>query len=133
MLAGCQFPKDPEGTTRDVEGAILKVGVLEDPLPETDAAALDRIAAELGARIERHGGNPHDLLDALSHGDLHVLAGGIPKNTPLADHAGMTNAIGHVTIGSKRSERVLLIRRGENRFLLRLNTALRPMTREAKS
>ncbi len=131
LLTACQLPKDPEGTTQHVEGATLRVGILQDPLPEIDATALDLVARRLKARIELVEGNPHDLLDALSRGDLHVLAGGIPKDTPLAKHAGMTNAIGHVTVGADRPQRVLLIRKGENRFLLRLNTALRPMTREA--
>ena len=110
VLAACQLPKDPENTTDTVQGAVLKVGVLQDPLPE----------------------DPHQMLDALEGGDLHLLAGGIPKDSPLTEHTGMTNPIGYVTVGADRPERVLLLRRGENRFLMRSNMALRPLTREAQ-
>ncbi|OJH45745.1 enoyl-CoA hydratase [Paracoccus sp. SM22M-07] len=132
LLAACQLPKDPEGTTRDVEGKVLIVGTFEEPLPSVDREAVERIAAELEARVELRPGNPHLLLNELSHGDVHLLAGGIPSDSPLAKHAGATNPIGHVTIGPDRVERVLLIRPGENRFLFRLNKALRPLTREAR-
>ena len=31
LAAGCQFPRDPEGTLDRVEGGTLRVGVVEDP------------------------------------------------------------------------------------------------------
>jgi hypothetical protein len=108
VLAACQLPKDPENTTDTVQGAVLD------------------------AEIEWHRENPHQMLDALEGGDLHLLAGGIPKDSPLTEHTGMTNPIGYVTVGADRPERVLLLRRGENRFLMRSNMALRPLTREAQ-
>jgi hypothetical protein len=131
-LAGCWLPKDPEGTAEAVQGMILKVGLLEEPVPEVERETLQRIAEEFGAEVEFQAGNPHLLVSALSRGDLHVLAGGIPTNSPFVEETGATNAIGHVTIGPEREERVLLIRPGENRFLFRINSAIRPMTEEAK-
>ena len=132
VLAACQLPKDPENTTDTVQGAVLKVGALQDPLPDQDLKAVTLIAAALDAQIEWHRENPHQMLDALEGGDLHLLAGGIPKDSPLTEHTGMTNPIGYVTVGADRPERVLLLRRGENRFLMRSNMALRPLTREAQ-
>jgi len=132
VLAACQLPKDPENTIQTVQGAVLKVGLLQDPLPQIDLTAVTLIADALNAKVEWHRENPHRMLDALEVGDLHLLAGGIPEDSPLTDHAGATNPIGHVTVGADRPERVLLLRRGENRFLMRANMALRPLTREAK-
>ena len=65
VLAACQLPKDPENTTDTVQGAVLKVGVLQDPMPDQDLQAVTLIAAALDAEIEWHRENPHQMLDAL--------------------------------------------------------------------
>ena len=64
-LAACQLPKDPENTTQTVQGAVLKVGLLQDPLPQIDLTAVTLIADALNAKVEWHRENTHRMLDAL--------------------------------------------------------------------
>ena len=52
-LAACQLPKDPENTTQTVQGAVLKVGLLQDPLPQIDLTAVTLIADALNAPTTR--------------------------------------------------------------------------------
>lgn len=122
LLGGCWLPRDPEGTADRVEGGTLDVGLLDDrDLDPPDATALAAIAAEFSARPRLRHGDPHQLLAALERGDLDLLIGGIPASTPFADHAGLSAPFGEVRIGTRTEDRVLAVRKGENRFLLRIN------------
>lgn len=131
MLAGCYFPDDPKHTLATIErqGAI-KVGILAEPLPEADAKVIARFAESLGVRTDYVSGPAHALLAGLEEGSLHLLAGDIPEDTPMASHAALSNPhpprIMLPGRAERRSEkRVLLLRKGENRLLLRLNRSLR--------
>ncbi|MBW3097278.1 hypothetical protein [Pseudohoeflea coraliihabitans] len=115
-----------------MRGNLLKVGVLADPLDTTDRTAAEQVAAVLQARIEYHRGDPHHLVEQLRQGEIQLLLGDISVDTVFKKHAGTTNPIGHVTLGSDRIERVMLIRKGENRFLLEINRAIRDLTKKAQ-
>lgn len=127
LLSGCLLPQDPEGTTRNVTGGELRVGLIRTGDEGSDMEALQRIAAVFDAELALEEGNPHRLIEALGTGELHLVAGGIPKDSPLARHAGVTRAFGTVQIGGEAKDRVLLLRKGENRFLVLINDALAGM------
>jgi hypothetical protein len=131
-LAACKLPVDPEGTTEAVRGGTLAVGLLGEEMPPDDARAVRRVAEALAADAVVVRGGAHELLAQLERGDVHLLAGGIPEESPFVRKAGRSNPIGHVTLGPDRVPRVLLVRQGENRFLLEVNRALQPLTREAR-
>ncbi len=124
-LSACVLPKDPERTTERVSGRELVVGVLADELSDPDRRVIDALAQRLGARPAPRTGPAHLLLALLEEGEVHLLAGDIPADTPLAAKAGLSNAVGrlHRPDGSEE-DRVLLIRQGENRFLGELNRAI---------
>ncbi|MBU2999733.1 enoyl-CoA hydratase [Roseovarius nubinhibens] len=131
MLAGCYFPDDPKNTLATIErqGAV-KVGVLAEPLPEADTKAIARFAESLGVRTDYVRGPSHALLAGLEEGNIHLLAGDIPEDTPMESHAALSNPYPPRVMLPGRSEsraekRVLLLRKGENRLLLRLNRSLR--------
>lgn len=122
--AGCDLPRDPEGTLDRVRGDTLRVGTLmpRDEFEETDEASrLAEIAGVLEAQLELIDGNPHLLLARLEKGEIHLLAGGIPKDTPLAKRIGMTRPVGKIMIGDKTKDRIFAVRRGENAFLVFLD------------
>lgn len=117
LPASCDLPREPHGTRDAVAGGTL-VAVLTAPtLTPAEDAALAALAASLGARVELVPGDLHAGLDALGAGDVHVLVGGIPATTPIVHEAALTNPIG-------RERRVMMLRRGENAFLLAANRAV---------
>ncbi len=127
VLAACKVPADPEGTTVEVTGDVLKVGALTTPLDTTDAEAVRRISEAMQAQTELVTGDPHSLFTQLEEGAIHLVAGRIPANTPFAADVGLSAPIGRIQLAGESEDRVLAIRKGENRFLVTLNRAIKGM------
>jgi polar amino acid transport system substrate-binding protein len=89
--AGCQYPRDPDGTLNRVEGGVMRVGVTEaDPwvLLEGDRAVggvevelARRFARDVGARIEWVPGSEESLVDAVKEGQVDLLVGGLTQKS----------------------------------------------------
>lgn len=124
LLPACKVPVDPEGTTDEVTGAVLVVGALGSPLDPVDADAIASIAASMHAEPKITIGDPHTLFAQLQDGQVHIVAGAIPANTPFADDVALSDPMGDVTLPDGSEDRVLAIRKGENRFLVTVNRAL---------
>jgi polar amino acid transport system substrate-binding protein len=89
--AGCQYPRDPDGTLNRVEGGVMRVGVTEaDPWvvlegdrpvrgAEVELARL--FARELGARIEWVQGSEEELVDAAKEGQVDLILGGLTSKS----------------------------------------------------
>jgi polar amino acid transport system substrate-binding protein len=100
LVAACDLPKDPEGTTERVLSThVLRVGVTENPPwvrfrgEEVEGIEPDLIrafAGELGAQVQwvRNGETP--LLEALEKRELDIVAGGITSSSPWSSQLGMT-------------------------------------------
>ena len=125
LLTACKVPEDPYGTTGQVTKGTLKVGALMEPLDEVETRAVARIADTLQAQTDIVTGDPHSLFAQLDKGELHIVAGRIPSNTPFAPHVGLTDPVAQVTVGDETKDRVLAIRKGENQFLVTVNRAIR--------
>lgn len=125
LLCACKVPDDPEGTTQEVTGGVLRVGALIDPLDSTDDDAVARVARMLHARPELVTGDPHTLFAQLQEGTIHIVAGRIPADTPFAADVALSDPVGQVLPGKDAEDRVLAIRKGENRFLIAVNRAIR--------
>lgn len=124
LVGGCNLPKDPEGTAQRVQGGTLRVGVLGDKLGEADRTAVHAVAAAFDAEVEYRYGPAHALIAGLDSGDIELIAGDIPADTPFESTVGLTRPFGSVVIGGERKERVLAIPKGENGFLTRVEQAL---------
>lgn len=101
IAVGCDnFPKDPRGSFEKAKASDLRVGVINDvPWAHSDgqsAAGWD--AGIVKGFAEKHymlvkwvPGAEHDLIPALEEGELHMLIGGITKDSPLKDLVGLSN------------------------------------------
>lgn len=98
-LAGCGFPNDIAHTTEKVRGGVLSVGLAENPpwVIRTDAgpAGLEpeiirAFAKELDAEIQWHWDSDSNLLAALHHGQLDLVASGFTRNSRLSKFAAST-------------------------------------------
>jgi polar amino acid transport system substrate-binding protein len=91
VAAGCQYPRDPDGTLNRVEGGVMRVGVteadpwvmLEDdrPVAGTEVELARRFARELGARIEWVQGSEEELVDAAKEGQVDLVLGGLTSRS----------------------------------------------------
>jgi hypothetical protein len=137
-LAGCDLPRDPEGTLERVRGGVLRAGVCEIPpwvVREGDRplgvepALLQRFAAGLDARIEWQWGSAEEHLAALEHHRLDLAACGLERSTPWRKRVGLTLPY-HVerrppdAPGGRTAEHVLAVPPGENAWLVALERFL---------
>lgn len=132
LVAGCDLPRDPEGTLDSVRGDVLHVGELpghEVALREDKRIAV-QLAERLDARIVGKSGETHDLIRELAEGEIDLLIGGLPASTPFVNEIGLSNVAGPLP-GVEGEDRVLAVRAGENKFLLEVNRAVRAARGEA--
>lgn len=137
-LAGCEpWPRDPNETTRMItDSGVLRVAIIHNP-PWTDVSSRPpsgrevelarNFARHLKATPEWHYLDLHESVKALEHGDVDLLIGGLVNASPYAKHAAFTRPY-EIAGGRYQGERrrhVLAVRRGENRFLLKLEAFLK--------
>lgn len=89
--AGCQYPRDPDGTLNRVEGGVMRVGVTEAdpwvslegdrPVGGAEVELARRFARELGARIEWIQGSEEELVDAAKEGQVDLILGGLTSKS----------------------------------------------------
>jgi hypothetical protein len=125
-LAGCDVPADPEHTTDTVRGQTLVVGVTTDDEPSDpdERAAIERLAQRLDATVEYRRDEIHRQVKALEEGEIHLLAGHLPKTTPFAKETGTTVPVSSMLLGGKRVKTVFALRKGENGFLVETEKAI---------
>lgn len=129
------MPVDPEGTLDRIAGGTLRVGASDngewvsvEPTREPEGSEpelLRAFAAKLGASIEWSTGSEQVLAEDLKHGELDVVIGGLDDKTPWEKHAGLT--MPYTESKDQRGEthkHVMLVRKGENAFLLELDKYL---------
>jgi polar amino acid transport system substrate-binding protein len=90
-VAGCQYPRDPDGTLNRVEGGVMRVGVteadlwvvLEDdrPVGGAEVELARRFARELGARIEWVQGSEEELVEAAKEGQVDLILAGLTSKS----------------------------------------------------
>lgn len=137
LIAGCQFPADPDGTLERVEGGTLRVGVAgHDPwvrLDGTGAAGVEvtlteRFAESLGAEVEFTEGAEAELIDGLKTGGLDLVVGGFDSKSPWKKEVALTRPYiqtrepveGEIST----VKHVMLAPLGENAWLVRLERFL---------
>jgi polar amino acid transport system substrate-binding protein len=98
-LAGCQYPRDVEGTLDRVEGGTMRVGVsdnepwvnLDGPEPSgVEPEIIRRFADSIGAEVHWVQGDSEELVEALEGGQLDVVVAGITRTSEYRRKVGLT-------------------------------------------
>ncbi|WP_300435343.1 transporter substrate-binding domain-containing protein [Christiangramia sp.] len=131
VLAGCNFPKDPEESLEKATRDSLKVGVVNN-LPYTyfdngeasgtEIEFLKEFARSNKINISFIEGSESVLVDKLKNYRLHIVAGGFDKKTIWKKHAG--------TSATYDSKHLFLIPKGENKLLQQLETYIYQNTKK---
>lgn len=136
VLGGCDFPRDPAGSTERIVGRTLRVGVVDAPgwidaqaRTGAEADAVRRFAATLDARPAWRGGSESQLMHALEIGDVDLVVGAIAADSPWDRRVGMSRPYPATRYAASDAEilapeHVWAVQPGENRFLLRVEAFL---------
>jgi polar amino acid transport system substrate-binding protein len=98
-LAGCQYPRDVEGTLDRVEGGTMRVGVSDnEPWVNLDGQEpsgvepeiIRRFAETIDARVHWVQGDSEELVEALEGGQLDVVIAGITRTSEYRRKVGLT-------------------------------------------
>lgn len=89
--AGCQYPRDPDGTLNRVEGGVMRVGVTEadpwvlmdgdEPSGGAEVELARRFARDVGARIHWVHGSEEELVDAAKEGQVDLILAGLTSKS----------------------------------------------------
>jgi polar amino acid transport system substrate-binding protein len=99
LLAGCQYPRDVEGTLDRVEGGTMRVGVSDNEpwvnLDGSEPAGVEptivrRFAETIDAEIHWVQGDSEELVEALERGQLDVVIAGITRTSLYKRKAALT-------------------------------------------
>jgi polar amino acid transport system substrate-binding protein len=100
LLAGCEFPADPEETLENARGGTLRVGVIENepwvvlgPGKEpqgVEPVLVRQFAESIDAEITWTEGSADELAPAVSGFQLDILIGGLTADFPHPDDVVMT-------------------------------------------
>lgn len=132
-VAGCDLPRDPEGTLERVRGGTLRAGVVPNPpwvvveagrVRGVEPALVRRFARSLDARIEWVAGTESELLERLETRDLDLVAGGLTRSNPWGSRVGLTRPYPAPSGYAPGERRVLAVPPGENAWLVRLERFL---------
>ena len=136
VLTGCSMaiPADPDGTLDRVTGGTLRVGVSESPPwvetaegeepAGTEPELIREFAESIGAEPEWTEDGEERLLQALERGELDVVIGGFTDQTPWTDFGALTVPYAEEERDGSREKHVMVVRMGENAFLVALERFL---------
>jgi polar amino acid transport system substrate-binding protein len=141
LLAGCQFPRDMEGTLDRVSAGVLRVGVSEsEPWVQTgegrptgvEVTLIDGFARQIDAQVEFTTGSEEELIGALHVGALDLVAGGMTKRSPWRTEASPTRPYASTRLvlglppGTERAD-VVAVERGTEAARLVEDARLEPV------
>ncbi|NUQ92412.1 MAG: transporter substrate-binding domain-containing protein [Gemmatimonadaceae bacterium] len=137
-LAGCDLPRDPDGTLKRVRGGTMRVGMVVDTPWVTDSGdgaggiertIVDDLSRELGAKVEWHRGSAEQLLDSLHERELDLVIGGFTTQSPWKQQVALTKAYYTDTLmlHGKRTEQphAVAVAPGENAWQVAVERVLR--------
>jgi polar amino acid transport system substrate-binding protein len=91
LAAGCQYPRDPDGTLNRVQGGVMRVGAVEadpwvvlegdHPTGGAEVELVRQFAERLDAQIDWVQGSEEELVDAAKEGQVDLLIGGITNKS----------------------------------------------------
>jgi polar amino acid transport system substrate-binding protein len=116
VAAGCQYPRDPDGTLNRVEGGVMRVGVTEsdpwvlmdgdEPSGGAEVELARRFARDVGARIEWVQGSEEELVDAAKEGQVDLILAGLTNKSRWKKDVAFTRPYveTHTVVGTPAGE-----------------------------
>jgi polar amino acid transport system substrate-binding protein len=99
-LAGCEYPRDPEGTLDRVRGGTLRVGISpsepwvtlveNQPPAGVEVELVKEFARTVDAEVEWVKGSESDLMEALHGRQLDVVIAGLTRRSVWMNDAALT-------------------------------------------
>jgi hypothetical protein len=122
LIVSCDVPRDPEGTLEKVRGATLTVGVNgQNELTDArERQVIEHFASSLDAKIRYQHGELHQLVAQLENGEIDLIAGKLPGQTPFAKKLGLSQPVSTTVLDGRTVDTVFAVRQGENGFLFQL-------------
>jgi polar amino acid transport system substrate-binding protein len=139
VLAGCNLPRDADGTLARVQNGALHLGVADDSpwvvvqgrvVSGYESALVSQLAGELHARIETTHGAEADLFEKLHKRDLDIVIGGFTSDSPWKTQVAFTKGYHKDREGK---DHVLALPRGENAWLVRVEQFLHANEQQLKA
>lgn len=100
FLTGCNnYPRDPNDSLQQAQTHGLKVGASESTpwieftdgeIAGTEAELVEKFAKSINAEVEWIKGSEGSLMKMLKANELHLVVGGITKETPWSNHVAIT-------------------------------------------
>lgn len=125
ILTSCSFPKDSNDSLTKAKQHGLQVGIVHNPpftiytdgkASGTEVGLIEKFAAKEGLNVDYTYGSESILVKKMEDYKLHLILGGFEKETVWAQKAGITTRY--------NDKNVLLIARGENELLYKLEAVL---------
>lgn len=114
-VAGCDLPRDPDGTLQRVRGGEIRIGLVgPDPAAAAARAAASAFAGDLRARPVFVRGDSHDLVEQMRQGRLDLIAA-LPAETPFKARIGLSRS--YPAAAEPGRDLAWGVPRGENAFL----------------
>jgi hypothetical protein len=131
-LAGCDYPRDIEGTLDHVRAErVIRVGVIAGADEDRDkariAAYLARVGRAAGAVPNVTRGAAEPLFARLDQGDLDLVIGELAQDSPWKTDVMMVEPIAERQEGKARIALSPIARNGENRWIMLLERAVRDL------
>lgn len=134
-VVGCgNLPRDPEGTIERVRSGVLRAGAVHAPpwvivadrtIAGSEAALVEGLAGEMGARVEWITGGPTQLLEMVERFEIDLVVGGFTDRDPWRDRVAVTQPHYEALAQGAVERRVFFLPPGENRWLLTVDRYLR--------
>lgn len=100
IIAACdELPRDPQHTLTEARSEGMRVGLIESPpwASHTEKAAsgvevelVEKLADQLGTDVTWIRGGESELMPALERFELHLVIGGIARDTPWKQRVGLS-------------------------------------------
>jgi DNA-binding transcriptional LysR family regulator len=126
VLAGCDLPRDPERTADNVRSrGVLRLGMVAGEAPDPAAERqLATVARAHAAVVRRRSGPSEALLKALEDGEVDLVFGHFPADSPWAHYVHLGRVPGNLAEPPKDvSAPRFAFRNGENGWIMAVERA----------
>src|SRR4051812_5925338 len=133
ITIGCDLPRDADGTMPRARGGTIRVGVVHNPpwvdtttaeVSGVEAALVNDIAQQIGARVEWTRWPESELMTALHERRIDLVAGGLLDSSPWQQEVALTRPYFDEHPGGTSRRTVLATAPGENGWLVHVERTL---------